>query len=785
MFVAAIATMWAEEVVFDFTNPTALTPSVTPKELAAGASSGDGEIVSDKTFTNGSVSFSMTDPANAQDSQKAKIWTNTNGKIELRVYKNSTFTISSSKTITSILVKGDYAGGLSVDGTALTAIETAGTKVLSAEWTGSSNKVEVAVKGGTHKFNTITVTLSDEDGGGVVEPEVPAEPTTLWSEPFDASQGAFTIKNAVKPEGVTDVWTWAGEKYGMKATAYINKTNYATEAWLISPVIDLTNATETKLTFSHCGNYFADGAISTEVSLVACEVGGSWEKVAIDNYPAGNNWTFVDATADIASYAGKKMQFAYVYTSTADAAGTWEVKNVQLIGKGTAVVEEPEVVIPVYTSIADIKAAATTSKTAVSYEFRNLLVTGVATVGGKTSVYVSDDKDGLLFYGDNTTTFRKGEKITGKITGSLVLYNGLTEIADADYSEAQMVSKNNDVVAKVLTIADLGTDNGVKVYENMLVKLEGVSFLADKLSSKNITIADDSDNEITLRDNFGVLGDFIFDQTKTYNVTAFVSSYKGTPQLYPLTADHIEMITNLSDPETAWAAEEKVILAGEEWKVENTLTTKTTADITYTSSDEAVATVAADGTITVNGYGFATITAETAENSEYLASKASFKLYVIEGKGTLEAPYTAADAQYYLGKLTDKVWVKGTIVGYWKDNKFVEGAEGAAASNLALGTAACNLPVQLSSGTFVREDLNLKDNADMLGKEVTLFGKIEKYFGVSGLKNVTDYSIDGVTGIESVETNNLPAVIYTIDGRRIAAPVKGINIINGKKVLVK
>ncbi len=775
MFVAAFATAWAGDVVFDFTNPTGLTPSVTPVELADGAKQGAGIVVSDNTFTAGGVSISFTNPPNAQESNMAKVWTNTNGSIELRVYKNSSFTISADEAISSVVLTGTYLADISVDG----------SRLAGGTWTGNSNQIEFKVAGATHKINTITVTL----GGGTTDPdpEVPAEAGTLWSEAFDASQGAFTVDNKVMPEALSYVWNWGGASYGMKASAYANQTNYATEAWLVSPVINLTKATETQLTFSHCGNYFADGAIETEVSLMACEAGGAWEKLAIDQYPTGKSWDFVDAKADIAKYAGKKMQFAFVYTSTDAKAGTYEVKNVKILGKGSATVDAPEVAVPVYTSIADLKAAATATNTAVAYEFSNLLVTGVATVNGNTSVYVSDGKDGLLFYGKNETTFRKGEKISGKVSGSLVLYNGLTEISGADYSEAKMVSQNNDVVPTTLTIAQIGTNDGVKTYENMLVKLENVAFTADALSSKNITLVDDSDNEITLRDNFGVLTDFIFDTSKTYNVTAFVSNYKGAPQLYPIAAKDVEMITNLATATTAWEKAEVVIAAGEDWKVENKLTTNSTAKVVYTSSNEAVATVDAEGKITVKGYGMAEITAETAENAEFLASKATFVLYVIEGDGSLEKPYSVADAQYFNGKLEDKVWVKGEIIGCYNNNALETAATKAVATNIAIGTAELNLPVQLPKGA-VREALNIVDNGTNFGKTVWIYGNIETYFQMPGVKNVTDYSFDGktTTGIESAPAaEEKAAAIYSIDGRRLAHPVKGLNIINGKKVFVK
>ena len=50
--------------------------------------------------------------------------------------------------------------------------------------------------------------------------------------------------------------------------------------------------------------------------------------------------------------------------------------------------------------------------------------------------------------------------------------------------------------------------------------------------------------------------------------------------------------------------------------------------------------------------------------------------------------------------------------------------------------------------------------------------------------NMIDINAVVPEGISNITLNG-NAVIYSIDGRRLAQPVKGINIINGKKVYVK
>ena len=646
-----------------------------------------------------------------------------------------------------------------------------------------------ATKAGQFNFSSVTAyTAADlENGGGESgggeggETPDPDENVTLYSETFGTNQGAFTIDNKVLPEGATYVWAFASG-YGMKASAYISGAAHASESWLVSPKFDCTNATALTLSFSEAANKFNSAEnVSAYTFVKVKEVGtDTWTNLTLSARAGGTNWNFTDGiTADLSAYVGKKMQIAFVYTSTAELAGTWEVKNFELKGKGE-VTTESEVVVPEYTTIAQLKENATASATAVKFTFTNLLVTGTA----GTSTYVSDGTDGTLLYG-TASPYKAGDKISGTIAANLVSYNNLTELKDLDLTGVTVTSEGNEVTPVAATINELVANQ--KKYENVLVKLSEMTFESDALASKNISLTD-GEESITLRDNFGVLTDFIFNTTKQYNVTAVATIFKESIQLYALSASDIQMITNLVDPETAWAADTVAVMPGQE-EYEYALGTNYEGTITYSSSDETVATIDANGDITFVGYGHTVITAETPETSEYLASKASFDLFFIEGEGTLAKPYTPADVQYFCDKVEGKAWVKGEISGYYNNSKYFAGTEGAVASNIAISAGETNVPVALPSGSQVRTNLNLKDNATNLGKTVWVYGTIEKYFSVAGVKNVTDYSWDGegtLTGINSLEAapaNTNADVIYSIDGRRLAAPVKGFNIINGKKVI--
>ena len=142
---------------------------------------------------------------------------------------------------------------------------------------------------------------------------------------FD-SQGDFVVEDKQLPEELNYIWTWSGS-YGMKASAYLNNTNYASESWLISPVIDLSQLTSATLTFQQAGNFFSD--MQADCSVLASTDRQDWTPLTVEGWPEGNSWTFYDSTADLSAYAGQSQVYiAFRYTSSDMKAGTWEVRNV-------------------------------------------------------------------------------------------------------------------------------------------------------------------------------------------------------------------------------------------------------------------------------------------------------------------------------------------------------------------------------------------------------------------------------------------------------------------------
>lgn len=145
------------------------------------------------------------------------------------------------------------------------------------------------------------------------------------SEPFDASQGNFTINNIKLADGVEFVWKWASAAYGMKASGYVNGSKQELQSRLKSPAIDLKSAKSAKLMFDQAINFASD--MKQECKVQISTDGKTWTDLDVQGYPTENSWTFVSSTADLTKYCGKTIYIGFLYSSSPTGAPTWEVKN--------------------------------------------------------------------------------------------------------------------------------------------------------------------------------------------------------------------------------------------------------------------------------------------------------------------------------------------------------------------------------------------------------------------------------------------------------------------------
>ncbi len=194
--------------------------------------------------------------------------------------------------------------------------------------------VTITVARNTGEDRTGTVTFAIEGRSATVNISqkgiIPEDqlPDNAFQESFSSSQGKFTIDEKSNTAG-TPIWQF-DSRYGMKATAYVNGTDHASESWLISPEIDLTWRKTIYLNFDHAAQFFSDLQHQALVKVTADD-GKTWNDVKVPNYPPNTDWNFINSgDIDLAAYAGKKIKIAFVYISTAQKAGTWEIKNVKV-----------------------------------------------------------------------------------------------------------------------------------------------------------------------------------------------------------------------------------------------------------------------------------------------------------------------------------------------------------------------------------------------------------------------------------------------------------------------
>ncbi len=164
------------------------------------------------------------------------------------------------------------------------------------------------------------------------------ENAIYWSEL--GADFTFEMNNIEGQEGRT---VWQHDKtYGLKASAYVNGI-HAVQALAVSPEIDLTNATSAKLDFKNAfNNYKLNGTMiqpsefDNYAMFMIAESGkllDNPEPQALITPPTAFSWNFYNnASISLDQYVGKKIQFAFLYISTEEVAGTWEVKNIAVTG---------------------------------------------------------------------------------------------------------------------------------------------------------------------------------------------------------------------------------------------------------------------------------------------------------------------------------------------------------------------------------------------------------------------------------------------------------------------
>lgn len=158
---------------------------------------------------------------------------------------------------------------------------------------------------------------------------------------------------------------------------------------------------------------------------------------------------------------------------------------------------------------------------------------------------------------------------------------------------------------------------------------------------------------------------------------------------------------------------------------------------------------------------------------------------IVDITNTPATAYTVAKAKELVAAgegLATKVYVKGFIT----DITEVSAQYGNATYTIADAKGAEDGMLVFRGNYLDGEKFTAEDQL-AVGDEVIVYGQLMTYSGAPQIGQGNQlYSINKGTGIENIEAaQDAKRVIYTIGGQQLQKAQKGLNIINGKKVVVK
>lgn len=325
-------------------------------------------------------------------------------------------------------------------------------------------------------------------------------------------------------------------------------------------------------------------------------------------------------------------------------------------------------------------------------------------------------------------------------------------------------------------------------------------------------------------------------KTNTYEINA---AYQAAGNQYTLkvTSKHNTQITKILIYKQSGAVKENPALAFSVDKVNHevgtdftapTFSKKTTATVKFSSDNEAVATVNAEGVIALGTEeGKAVITAEAAENDKYAAGKATCTIYVWHYVTYKKATAIESGKKYLIvAQRDDKTYYamprkESDTYGYL-NTQMKEGTldelkiESSYDDNFVFTKFEDGYSIQDCFGRYLTMNTDKDYNTFNLGNEASAWtveanadgtfsisysnGKFVQFgegtftsFGAyATMQDITVLPmlfkmVEGVTGINNIQTTTAVKnnVMYNIAGQRVNKDYKGLVIMNGKKMMVK
>lgn len=244
-------------------------------------------------------------------------------------------------------------------------------------------------------------------------------------------------------------------------------------------------------------------------------------------------------------------------------------------------------------------------------------------------------------------------------------------------------------------------------------------------------------------------------------------------------------------PGLSWGVASREVTIGSEDNNFPTLSNENNLAVTYSSDNTEVATIDAEGNITLVAAGTSNITAVFAGNEEFEAGSVSYKLIVkaaseppVDITNTPETAYTVAKANDLITAgqgLETNVYVIGTITKIQE----VSTSYGNATYWIGDGTEYSANDLEIYRGYYLEGENFTAEDQIKVGDKVIVYGNLVDYKGTKEMTGSSIYSLNGVTtGISNIKAQTITdGVIYNLAGQRVNKLSKGINIVNGKKIV--
>ena len=244
-------------------------------------------------------------------------------------------------------------------------------------------------------------------------------------------------------------------------------------------------------------------------------------------------------------------------------------------------------------------------------------------------------------------------------------------------------------------------------------------------------------------------------------------------------------------PGLSWGVASREVTIGSEDNNFPTLSNENNLAVTYSSDNTEVATIDAEGNITLVAAGTSNITAVFAGNEEFEAGSVSYKLIVkaapeppVDITNTPETAYTVAKANDLITAgqgLETNVYVIGTITKIQE----VSTSYGNATYWIGDGTEYSANDLEIYRGYYLEGENFTAEDQIKVGDKVIVYGNLVDYKGTKEMTGSSIYSLNGVTtGISNIKAETInDGAIYNVAGQRVNKLSKGINIVNGKKII--